>query len=92
MKLHPAIQAVLTQEAWQVLRGLGVESDSDLSFLFAHERDIFDTVSDPPVLQSLTHAWQIARFGANVLLQQQPHKVRKLGSDCALVLCAQSGV
>ena len=66
MSLHPSTQAALTPAAWQVLQGLGVESDADLAFLFTHQRDIFDIVSEPAVLESLTHARRIARVRADV--------------------------
>ena len=92
MSLRQSTQAALSSAAWQVLQQMGVESDADLAFLFTHERDIFDIVSEPAVLQSITHAWRIARIRADVMLQQQPRKVAKISSECAPVLAAGAGL
>ena len=92
MSMHPSIQAALIPAAWQVSLRMGVESDADLAFLFTHEKDMFDIVSEPAVLESLTHAWRIARVRADVLLQQQPRKVPRISSDSAPVLAAGAGL
>ena len=69
---HPALAASLTGEASAVLVTLGVETVADLANIWTSATEIFDSFSEPRLVESLTAAWRTARVLEGIRLEHLP--------------------